>query len=141
MNFAKNLDLRSFADGMGILGSAICALHCVATPAFVLAGASLPLWELENERFHQILLWLIIPSSMLAFGLGGWRHKDQWVLSLGALGVIGITLPFGVPAALLGESGERWITVCSAALLVVAHLRNLKLCRALRCPEGAFSSL
>ena len=139
MNYAKNLDLRSFADGVGILGSAICALHCVATPILILAGTSLPLWQAGDERFHQAMLWLIIPSSIVAFSLGCWKHKDRWVLALGVLGLFGITFPIAAPAGLLSEAGERWATVCAAALLVAAHLRNFKRCRADGCEHQAIS--
>lgn len=139
MDYGKNLDLRSFADGVGIVGSAICALHCLATPILILAGSSVPLWQADDESFHQAMLWLIVPSSVLAFSLGCWRHKDRWVLGLGVIGLLGITLPIAAPSGALGEVGERWVTVCAAVLLVAAHLRNFKRCRADGCEHGAVS--
>ncbi|MAJ61394.1 MAG: hypothetical protein CBC48_16455 [bacterium TMED88] len=139
MEYAKNLDLRSFADSVGILGSAICALHCMATPVLIMAGASLPLWQADDESFHQTMLWLIVPSSIMAFSLGCWRHKDRWVLALGALGLFGITLPIAAPHGVLSEVGERWVTVCAAAMLVAAHLRNFKRCRADGCEHRVVS--
>ena len=133
MEYAKSFELRSFADGVGILGSAICAVHCMATPVLIAVGTSVPLWQAGDESFHQSMLWIIIPSSILAFSLGCWRHKDRWVLALGVLGLLGITAPIAAPLGSLGETGERWVTVCAAALLVAAHFRNFKRCHARDC--------
>ena len=129
----RSPDVRSFADGIGILGSAACALHCLAAPVFLVAGTALPASFVTDEGFHQMLLWAILPASILAFGLGCWRHKDQRVLLLGALGLIGISSSVAAPHELIGETGERWVTVASAGLLIAAHLRNFKRCRAAGC--------
>ena len=138
MEYAKNINLRSLADTVGILGSAVCALHCVATPVLLLTGLSLPFWRSNGEDFHSMMLWLIIPSSILAFGLGCWRHKDGGVLLLGLIGLIGMTFPVAVPH-LFSEISERWATVCSASLLVAAHLRNFNRCRADSCEHALIS--
>ena len=37
--------------------------------------------------FHGLLMWLILPTSILALGLGCRRHKDQFVIGLGILGL------------------------------------------------------
>ena len=124
---------RSIADGIVILGSAGCALHCLAAPVFLVAGTALPASFLTDESFHQMLLWAILPASILAFGLGCWRHKDRWVLGLGILGLLGLSLSVVAPHDLIDESGERWVTVGSAGILISAHLRNFKQCRTDRC--------
>ena len=124
---------RSIADGIVILGSAGCALHCMAAPVFLVAGTALPASFLTDESFHQMLLWAILPASILAFGLGCWRHKDGWVQGLGILGLLGLSLSVVAPHDLIDESGERWVTVGSAGILISAHLRNFKQCRTDRC--------
>lgn len=129
----RSLGIRPFADGVGILGSAVCALHCVAAPVLLVAGTALPASFLGDEGFHRMLLWAILPAATLAFGLGCWQHKDRWVLLLGVLGLAGLASSAAVPHEVIGELGERVVTVGSAAVLITAHLRNFRRCRAAAC--------
>ncbi len=115
------------------MGSAVCALHCIGAPVLLVAGTALPASFLTDEAFHQTLLWAILPAAALAFGLGCWQHKDRWVLLLGVLGLFGLSSPVAVPHDLIGEIGERIVTVVSAGILIVAHVRNFRLCRAEGC--------
>ncbi len=133
MPFSRSSRARSVADGIGILGSAACAIHCVATPLLLVAGAALPAWVGSDESFHRAMLWLVVPASTLAFGLGCRRHRDRWVLVLGVLGLLGLTLGAMAAHTLMGdhaEQGERVVTLVSAALLIAAHVRNVRGCRA-----------
>ncbi len=140
MERTRSLGVRSFADGIGILGSATCALHCIAAPVFLVAGTTLPASFATDESFHRMLFWAILPASFLAFGLGCWRHKDHRVLLLGALGLFGLAFPIAAPHDLIGEIGERWVTVGSAGLLIAAHLRNFRRCRTEGCDHEAASA-
>ncbi len=140
MERSRPLEVRSFADGIGIVGSATCALHCLLAPVLLVTGTALPASFAADERFHQMLLWLILPASILAFGLGCWRHRDRWVLLLGAVGLVGLSSPLFVPHEWMGEGVERWVTVGSAGLLIAAHLRNFGRCRADDCDHRAVSA-
>ncbi len=126
-------DPRPLADGIGLVGSAACALHCLAAPALLVAGTALPASFLADETFHERLLWVILPAAILAFGLGCGRHKDRWVLLLGVLGLIGLSASVAVPHDPMDEHGERMVTLAAAAVLLTAHLRNFRLCRAVGC--------
>jgi len=125
--------VRSFADGIGILASAACALHCLAAPLLLVAGTTLPASFVTDERFHRMLLWAVLPASILAFGLGCRRHKDPWVLVLGVLGRLGLCAAVVASHDLIGEAGARGVTVGSAGLLIAPHLRNYSRCRADEC--------
>ena len=121
------------ADGLGMVASAVCALHCILAPSLVVAGTVLPAVLLRDEWFHQAMVWVILPAALVAFGLGCWRHKDRWVLGLGALGLVGIALSVSALHDVIGEAGERVVTLGSATILIAAHYRNFKLCRTDRC--------
>ena len=133
MGRTRSLDLRSFADGIGIVGSAVCALHCIAAPVLLVVGTTLPASFATDESFHHMLLWTILPAAMLAFGLGCRQHEDRGVLLLGVFGLFGLSSSFAATHALIGGFGERVVTVGSAAILIAAHLRNFRLCRAGDC--------
>ena len=136
----RALNVRFFADGVGILGSAACAFHCLAAPVFLVVGTVLPTPFSTDESFHETMLWAIFPAAALAFGLGCWHHKDRRVLLFGIFGVLGISSPFFVPYGAIGETGERWVTLASAGLLIAAHLRNFRRCREDGCEHPEASS-
>ena len=125
----------SIADSIGILASGVCAVHCLVIPVLLLSGAVLPATFFTDESFHKALLWLIVPAAFIGLGLGCRRHKDRQVLMLGVIGVIGIVLAGTVLHDWLGETGERVVTVIAAAILIAAHYRNFRLCRAADCDQ------
>ena len=99
----------------------------------LVTGTVLPVSILGDELFHQAMLWVILPAAIVAFGIGCWRHKDRAVLTLGALGLLGMVLSGTVLHDVIGEVGERTVTLLSAAVLVGAHYRNFRLCRSSAC--------
>ena len=121
--------IRTIADWLGIAASAACAVHCILIPTLLVTGTVLPATLLEDESFHLAMLGLILPAAIVAFGIGCWRHKDRWVLTLGMIGLTGIVMSATLLHDLTGESGERVGTLLSAAILILAHWRNFRLCR------------
>ena len=125
--------VRNVADWLGIAASTACGVHCVILPTLLVTGTVLPASVLGDEGFHQAMLWMILPAAIVAFGIGCWRHKDRWVLTLGILGLTGMVLAAAVLHDLVGEAGERVATMLSADVLVAAHVRNFRLCRSSDC--------
>ena len=125
--------VRSFADWLGIAASTACGIHCILLPTLLVTGTVLPASFLGDESFHLAMLWIILPAAVLAFGIGCWRHKDRWVITMGFIGMAGMVLSAFVMHDLIGELGERITTVISAAILVAAHYRNFQLCRSSGC--------
>jgi Mn2+/Fe2+ NRAMP family transporter len=126
---SEMVKISSVADGLGIAASVACALHCLLVPLWLLTGAALPVSMFTDESFHMVMVLMILPVAIVAFGMGCRRHKDKWVLGLGLVGVAGLLLAAFVLHDLLGESGERFVTLLSATLLIAAHYRNFTLCR------------
>ena len=135
MRPSTTLELRTIADGLGVLGATACALHCIALPVLLVLGSTTPTVFFADESFHSLMLWLVVPSAVLAFALGCRRHKDRRVLVLGAIGLAGMVLSGTVLHDVVGETGERVATLVSATLLIAAHLRNFKLCRSESCQQ------
>ncbi len=129
--------VRATADWFGIVASAACAIHCIVLPALLVTGTVLPASLLGDESFHAAMLWVILPAAILAFGIGCRRHKDLWVLALGAIGLTGMVLAVAIVHDIAGEFGERIVTLVSAAVLITAHYRNFQLCRSSGCDHEA----
>lgn len=131
----KGLQLALDRVSLGL--AAACALHCALTPIALVAFPVLAATTLGDEGFHRMMLGLILPSSGLAFTLGCRRHKDVAVLAVGTTGlVLLVALALG-GHAVLGEVGERLLTVLAAAALAISHVRNYLLCRREACERCA----
>ena len=131
---------RSVADVVGVVGSALCALHCMIVPLSLVVGPMGPLALVEDEIFHRVMLWVVVPAAALAFSTGCLQHRDRRVSWMGGIGVVCLTASFTVLHDLLGENGERIVATASAGLLIAAHVRNFRLCRAGACAHEPAAS-
>ena len=132
--FDVKASAQLFLDRFAIGLSMLCAVHCLALPVLLIAFPSyLATFHLDDHVFHELMLWLVIPSSAIAIFLGCQRHKDKLVFGLAGIGIaamIAITL-FGHDV--LGETGEKFATLIAGAILAYAHWRNYSLCRGDSC--------
>ncbi len=117
--------LQKFTDYTSISLAGICAVHCFLMPValilFPVVGSTL----LFEEIFHELMLLLVIPASVVAIFLGCRRHKDFNVIMLGILG-----LCFLLAGAFATTGYEDSIlTLIGAFIMVLGHLRNFRLCR------------
>ncbi|MEM6583416.1 MAG: MerC domain-containing protein [Pseudomonadota bacterium] len=124
---AKNL--RPIADKAAIGLSALCAVHCLAVPIIAVTLPSLAAMGLADESFHIWLVIFVIPFSAFALTLGCTKHRNMTVLFLGVLGMICLCLGPILGHDVLGENGERLLTLAGATLIAVSHIRNFTLCR------------
>jgi len=127
------LTLSSVLDRSAIGLSVLCLLHCIAVPVAFVVSFSFPALWMVDERFHQFLVFLVLPTSFLALALGCKKHRT-WVVA--AWGICGITLL--LVAALfghdwVGESGEKLLTGIGSILVVIGHVLNYRLCRSNAC--------
>lgn len=115
-------------DRLGICISALCLVQCLALPVLLVAAPAVALWR--GELVHLTLLAAVIPVSILAFGRGVRVHRQARVLWPAAGGLLLLT---GAAAVDLMELAGPWsvagISVVGAALLIGAHLGNLRLRR------------
>ena len=96
-----------FFDRLSISFSAICAMHCAFFPLMLAVFPSIAIIPVEDQVFHEILVWLALPSSMTATYLGCSRHKDLLVLLGTGLGLATLILTAIFGHELLGEKGEK----------------------------------
>ncbi len=120
-----NLNLDKAAVGL----SMVCVVHCLLTPVAVVMLPALGATLLEDERFHYGLLFLVLPTSLLALGLGCRRHRHFEIVAMGLLGLFVLFLVLLLGEDVVGEGGEKIATVAGAAIIALAHVRNYSLCR------------
>lgn len=124
------MNYTGYWDKLGIAGSGLCLVHCLALPVMVGALPSLGLAFLADEIVHEILALLLIGLAALAFIPGYRRHRDRRVVVLMAtgLGLILFATWGGAVVDLHGE-GETVVSVVGSLFLISAHFLNHSFCK------------
>lgn len=117
--------IQRLADYTSISLAGVCAVHCFLMPVTLILFPVVSSTFLFEEIFHKLLLFLVIPASVVALSLGCRRHKDFKVVMLGVLGFC--FLLTGAFAATGYE--ETILTFIGAFVMICGHLRNFRLCR------------
>jgi hypothetical protein len=115
------VSIRDRLDGLGIMLSGLCAVHCLLGIVLV------SVLGLGGEAFlapaiHRIGLALAVLVGMVTLGLGVLRHGQLAPLVVGSLGIALMT------AGLAVQHGpvEVVLTVAGVALVAAAHIWNLR---------------
>lgn len=119
--------LIRFGDYAGMTASALCLVHCLATPLLMAAFPMLGLVH-EHDAFHNSLLAAISLPVLLSLLPGYLRHRDRAVLWLGGLGLGSFLAAIFILSPLYGETAEAAGAVLSGVLLLGAHIRNRRFC-------------
>ncbi|MEA3275438.1 MAG: MerC domain-containing protein [Pseudomonadota bacterium] len=112
-------------DLAGIGASALCILHCVATPLLVIV---LPALEIFERQTHAGFALSILCIGLLAFVPGYRRHRRWQIVFLGLIGFGMLSAGVLVPEGGMSEAAEVALTVLGGTTLITAHLRNAYFC-------------
>ena len=128
-----NKSAQLLLDRLAISASALCAVHCIATPLLLIIFPSLLALPVGDHFYHMLMVWFVIPTSSIAVLMGCTRHKDPMVLVLAFFGIVSLAVSAIYGHDLVGEAGEKLATLTATALLIAAHWRNYSLCRSDSC--------
>ena len=126
----KSLLERGWGDHAAICFSSLCILHCLLLPVLLVAYPIGIVVTLSDEIFHQIMVSVALPLSLVSLYVGYGHHKRNQLIAFGGMGLVMLMLPLLVPHELISESGETWLTVAGAVILCMAHVVNFRLCTA-----------
>ncbi len=74
-----------YFDRVAIALSTICIVHCLAMP-FVIAVLPIAAFTVGGDgHFHSLMLWFVVPTSVLGFGLGLRVHGRVDIVLMGAI--------------------------------------------------------
>ena len=113
--------------------SLMCVAHCLLTPIAIVMLPALGAMFLEDERFHSILLFLVLPTSLLALTIGCRKHRRIEIVLIGLAGLLTLFSVVIIGEESLGKFGEKATTVFGALIIAFAHVRNFTLCRRYDC--------
>jgi hypothetical protein len=142
MNFLTTFPHRYRAhwDGLAVLLSGICLVHCLLLPQIVglfpLLGASI----LGHQQFHQVLLFLVLPTSVIGLGLGFRRHHKYYTLVTGAIGVAMLVAISLIAHDLVDSATEIIIASVGGLIVAASHILNFIETRKTSCAEAGCSS-
>lgn len=117
-------------DRLGILVSAVCAVHCALLPVLLLLIPGVGDW-FGDERLEWALLSLAGLIALWGLGHGYRRHRSTRVVLLILLG-LGLLVTGRWLETSSGPILAAITSVLGAGLLIAAHALNLRLCRARR---------
>ena len=117
-------------DKLAIGLSLMCAIHCLAITSLLALLPSMVALPLENEAFHLWMVVAVIPSSFYALTLGCKQHKRYRLVILGSIGLALLVLAVVLGEELIGEAGEKMLTVFGACFVAAGHWFNFRLCQA-----------
>jgi membrane protein implicated in regulation of membrane protease activity len=118
--------LSKYFDRVAIALSTICIVHCLAMP-FVIAVLPIAALTVGGDgHFHSLMLWFVVPTSVLGFGLGFRVHRRTDIVLLGVVAIVTLAA-----AALWGHSAwnpsvEVLVSVAASVVLAAAHWRNFR---------------
>jgi len=120
-------------DKIAISLSAICAIHCLFLPSFLILISSFYSIKLDTELMHLWMLLIVIPFSLLGLISGLRNHKKYSILYLGIFAIAILVSALLLSGIIIGEFEEKLFTLTGAIILSIAHYKNYRICRELNC--------
>ena len=126
---------QEYSDKTAISLSALCLVHCLLVPSFLVFLSGYVSLSYNNELIHYAILFIAIPVSIYALITGVRNHKSFSFLYLGLIGIISLILAVTLGAQIWGEVGEKVLTTVGATLVAISHFKNYRLCREVECDD------
>ena len=126
---------QEYSDKTAISLSALCLVHCLLVPSFLVFLSGYVSLSYNNELIHYAILFIAIPVSLYALITGVRNHKSFSFLYLGLIGIISLILAVTLGAQIWGEVGEKALTTVGALLVAISHFKNYRLCREVECDD------
>lgn len=116
-------------DQIGIVLSAVCAVHCILTPFIMLSLPIMARYYVAHPAFHVLIALFILPVGIWAFVSGYRHHHQKKVFYYGLPGLFVIALgPYLIHRMGL-DTMEIYLMVPASFALIFAHWVNQKACQ------------
>ena len=126
---------QEYSDKTAISLSALCLVHCLLVPSFLVFLSGYITLSYNNEFIHYAILFIAIPVSLYALITGVKNHKSFTYLYVGLSGILALVLAVTFGVQIWGEVGEKILTTIGALLVAISHFKNYRLCREIECDD------
>ncbi|NRA53717.1 MAG: MerC domain-containing protein [Gammaproteobacteria bacterium] len=120
---------QRISDKAAISLSLLCTVHCLALPLIAVFLPSIAVLPLADEAFHLWLLVAVVPVSAYALTLGCKKHQRYRVVATGVIGLSTLVAAALFGHDMLGETGEKALTVVGTIIIAFGHIWNYRLCK------------
>lgn len=124
---------QKISDKFAISLSTICAIHCFFAPSLLVLFSSFESIQYNNELIHFLFLLMAVPISFFALILGLKNHKKSSYFLIGIAGLTILILALILGEGILGELGEKLVTLIGSIIVVFAHFKNYQTCIQIEC--------
>ena len=124
----KDQTQQSGADTFGIWVSALCVVHCIATPLLLSMSAVVAHLLPAEESVHRTLATVVAAAGGIALIRGFRIHGRKRILALMAAGLAFIFFGAWFGDSLPSHLFEVGITMTGSALMIAAHRMNHTFC-------------
>ena len=115
---------QTTTDKFAITLSLTCAVHCFFSPSFLILTSGFLSFSINNEFIHTLILLVAAPVSIYAL-VGGYRnHKTFSFIPVGVLGLLMLFSAVLLGESMLGEFGEKSLTLLGSILIAYSQFKN-----------------
>jgi len=119
------MKLQKISDNTAITLSIMCAAHCLVLPLLLIFIPSIFLTQMiNNEIFHQLMIFTAIAISPFALFIGYSKHKNHTPSLFGSFGLLLLVTAVSFNHETLGNYGETILTVLGSSILIFGHIKN-----------------
>jgi hypothetical protein len=124
----KMTKLQMLSDKLAIGFSMVCVVHCLVLPILIILLPPFSgLFALDDEMFHQWMLYAVLPISIAALMMGYLHHRSYKVFVVVSIGLTLIILSTTLGHDVLGETGEVGLSVLGSMIIAFGHFRHYQL--------------
>ncbi len=131
----------AWLDKFAVILSGVCVLHCLLAPiALTLLPLAVVNGMLEDVLFHKAILWLVLPTSVVALFIGCLKHRDILIISTGILGMLLLVIIAFFAHDLFSPMQEKVATSIAGLILATSHVLNYRACQNQPCEDSNCAS-
>ncbi|MBT5032662.1 MAG: MerC domain-containing protein [Proteobacteria bacterium] len=121
-------------DKVAILFAGLCLVHCLVLPLVLTVGSiASAVGFIGHDDFHWFMLWLVLPVSLIALGIGCARHRNGVVAITGVIGLTLIVLVAFLKHGVVSQTVELALAVSGSLVISLSHALNYRQCRIGHC--------
>ncbi len=124
---------QAVSDKMAITLSVACVAHCLLMPSVAILAYGFAPFTIDNEFIHKLILLVALPVSLFALTKGYIAHKTFSVVPIVLCGLGFLTVSVILGEDILGEVGEKGLTLLGSVLVSLGHYQNYRKCKASDC--------
>ena len=121
------------ADKFAMTMSFACVVHCFFVPSFIILTSGVLPFAFDNELVHKLIVLIAVPVSVFSLYLGYKNHKTFSFIPAGIFGLVLLMTAVILGESILGDFGEKGVTLLGSIFVTFAHYRNHQICKQLDC--------